>query len=112
MQNYEQLLAGLSIDEPSSDFDTEALNGLELCNRDVPEPLRPRVLVNPRSSKALAIKGPDITSLRVSQIIKGFDKKRPTERDVLRDERELLEKISLGSAETAAEMLELYAMNL
>ncbi|MCA1702081.1 MAG: hypothetical protein LC808_01935 [Actinobacteria bacterium] len=112
VQNYEQLLAGLSIDEPSSDFNTEALNGLELCNRDIPEPLRPRVLVNPRSSKALAIKGPDITSLRVSQIIKGFDKKRPTERDVLRDERELLETISLGSAETAAEMLELYAMAL
>ncbi len=66
VQNYEQLLAGLSIDEPSSDFDTEALNGLELCNRDVPEPLRPRVLVNPRSSKALAIKGPDIPDLRRS----------------------------------------------
>ena len=112
MENYEQLLVGLVIDDPSSDFDTEALKGLELCNRDLPEPLRPRVLINPRSSKALVIKGPDITALRVSQIIKGFDEERPTEQEVLRDERELLEKISLGSAETAAEMLEVYTMAL
>ena len=112
VRNYEQLLIGLSIDEPSSDFNTDALNGLELCNRDLPEPLRPRVLINPRSSKALAIKGPDITSLRVSQIIKGFEGERPTEREALKDERELLRKISLGSAETAAEMLEVYAMAL
>jgi len=112
VQNYEQLLVGLSVDESSSDFNTEALNGLELCNRNLAEPLQPRVLVNPRSSKALAIKGPDITSLRVSQIIKGFADKRLTEREVLRDERELLEKISLGSTETAAEMLEVYAMAL
>lgn len=112
VENYEQLLLGLGADEPSSDFNTEALNGLELCNRNLSEPLRPRVLVNPRSSKALAIKGPDITSLRVSQIIKGFDEDRPTEQEVRKDERELLEKISLGSDETAAEMLELYGMAL
>lgn len=106
VQNYIQLLDGLEVrSKSSSDFDSGKLNGLELCNRTPPavppDPPRPRVLINPRSSKALSIKGPNIASLRVSRLIYGEEK-----------ERQLLEEISLGSPQSAAEMIEVYAMAL
>jgi hypothetical protein len=107
MENYRQLLKGLGIGQhpPSSDFDSEALNCLELCNRNPPtnppDPPRPRVLINPRSSKAFSIKGPDITSLRVSELLY-----------LKEDEPRLLREISLASAESAAELVEVYAKAL
>jgi len=98
--NYEQLLEGLRVNAPSSDFDSVALTCLELCNRKPPgNPPRPRVLINPRSSKAFSIKGPDITSLRVSKLLY-----------LAEDESRLLGEISLSSDESAAEMIEVYAM--
>jgi hypothetical protein len=100
VENYEQLLKGLSADAPSSDFDSVALTCLELCNRTPPgQPPRPRVLINPRSSKAFSIKGPDITSLRVSKLLYLGE-----------DEPRLLNEISLSSDESAAEIIEVYAM--
>lgn len=99
--NYERLLRGLKIAEPSSDFDTAELNALELCNRNAPGGRRGRVLINPRSSKALSTKGPDITSLRVSRLLYGAE-----------DEARLLQELSLGSEFTAAEIVENYAMAL
>ncbi|HYH08556.1 MAG TPA: hypothetical protein VEK11_15985 [Thermoanaerobaculia bacterium] len=106
VQNYEQLLKALGIGKPaSSDFDSEALNCLELCNRtppaDPPDPPRPRVLINPRSSKAFSIKGPDITSLRVSTLLY-----------LEENEQQLLREISLASNESAAEIVEVYGMAL
>jgi hypothetical protein len=103
VENYKQLLEGLDIDAPSSDFISAALTCLELCNREPPhppnDPPRPRVLINPRASKAFSIKGPDITSLRVSKLLY-----------LKQNELELLREISLSSNESAVEMIELYAM--
>jgi hypothetical protein len=107
VENYEQLLGALGVGAPpSSDFDSESLNCLELCNRNPPttppmDPPRPRVLINPRSSKAFSIKGPDITSLRVSALLYGGE-----------NEERLLDEISLASNQSAAEMIEVYAMAL
>src|SRR4051794_3201898 len=73
--NYQRMLCGLKIQTPSSNFDTAALNGLQLGTRhpviDGKE-VRPRVLINPRASKALSIKGPDIVALDVGKIIYGL----------------------------------------
>lgn len=103
VQNYVQLLEGLLNQGAPSNFNTELLNSLELCNRHPTDAsgkeLRPRVLINPRSSKALSIKGADIVLLDVSRILYGAS-----------DHRRLLKQISLSSDETAAEMLEVYAM--
>jgi hypothetical protein len=99
LQNYERLLQGLRIDESSSNFGDQELYDLELCA--VPPPLRPRVIINPRSSKALSTKGPDITSIRVSRLLYGAE-----------DEARLLSEISLSSDFTAAEIVEVYAMAL
>lgn len=96
---YEQLLRGLRIDRPSSDFDSTALETLPLA--PAPDGPSPRVLIDPRSSKALSIKGPDIASLRVSRLIYGRE-----------DEKRLLDEIGLGSEFSAAEMVEVYAMAL
>jgi hypothetical protein len=100
VQNYEQLLKGLDADTSSSDFDSVALTCLELCNRTPPgNPPRPRVLIDPRASKAFSIKGPDITSLRVSKLLY-----------LAQAEPRLLQEISLSSNESAAEIIEVYAM--
>ncbi|MFL6246733.1 MAG: hypothetical protein ACJ74H_11955 [Thermoanaerobaculia bacterium] len=107
VENYRRLLKGLGIDQTaSSDFDSEALNCLELCNRNPPtnspdDPPRPRVFINPRSSKAFSIKGPDITSLRVSKLLY-----------LAEDEPRLLREISLTSDESAAELIEVYGKAL
>lgn len=95
---YEQLLRGLRIDQASSDFDSAALETLPLAPTN---DAQPRVLINPRSSKALSIKGPDIASLRVSTVLYGQE-----------DEKRLLNEISLASEFTAAEIVEVYAMAL
>ncbi len=99
--NYRLLLKGLKIDAPSSDFDHDALNQLKLLNRNVPHPFRPRVLINPQSSKSLSIKGPDIVSLDAGKILYGSDYAG-----------NLLDEISLHSDFSAAEMVEIYAMAL
>src|SRR4051812_25309321 len=99
--SYRLLLKGLKIDAPSSDFDHAALNGITLLNRILPDPFRPRVLINPQSSKALSIKGPDIVSLDAGKILYGPDYAG-----------NLLEEISLSSDYSAAETVEVYAMAL
>jgi membrane-associated phospholipid phosphatase len=101
VESYRLLLKGLKIDAPSSDFDHDALNGITLLNRDLPKPFRPRVLINPESSKALSIKGPDIDSLDAGKILYGPGYSG-----------NLLEEISLHSDFSAAEMIEVYAMSL
>lgn len=101
VDSYRLLLKGLKIDAPSSDFDHDALNGITLLNRILPDPFRPRVLINPESSKALSIKGPDIVSLDGGKILYGPDYAG-----------NLLEEISLSSEYSAAEMVEIYAMSL
>lgn len=101
--NYRRLLLGLKVNSPSSDFDADALNDLDLLNRNPTPDTIGRVLINPRSSKALSIKGPDITSLRVWEVITG----NPDD-----DNSQILDLIRLGSAQTAAEIVEAYAMAL
>lgn len=95
--NYKELLDALMTGAASSGFDTAKFNGLKLQNR-IP---RPRVLIDPRASKALAIEGPDPVSLDVSRILYGAH-----------EPHRLLKEISLSSEETAAEIVELYAMAL
>jgi hypothetical protein len=99
--NYRLLLKGLKIDAPSSDFDHDALNHLKLSFRNPPPPFRPRVLINPQSSKALSIKGPDIVSLDAGKILYGASYTGS-----------LLDEISLSSDYSAAEMIEVHAMAL
>jgi len=101
VESYRLLLKGLKIDAPSSDFDHVALNGITLLNRNLPKPFRPRVLINPESSKALSLKGPDIDSLDAGKILYG-----PSYSG------NLLEEISRHSDFSAAEMIEVYAMAL
>ncbi|HKQ99460.1 MAG TPA: hypothetical protein VJT09_02235 [Pyrinomonadaceae bacterium] len=96
--DYIKLLQGLKIDAPSSDFDHEALNDINLFVS--PGTQRRRVLINPRSSKALTIKGADSASYR-SWELAGYATKEL-----------LLKDLSLRSATTAAEMIELYVMAL
>lgn len=119
--NYKRLLKGLMVAQPSSDFDSQALYELYLQSRSEPPtpcrdrpdlpPHRYRVLINPRSSKALSIKGPDITSLRVSRIL--YCPQADYGQEVCAaDEERLLKEISFASEFTAAEMAEVYAMAL
>src|SRR5947208_3351970 len=98
MASYELLLKGLEVNAPSSDFDHAALNGITLLNRILPDPFRPRVLINPESSKSLSIKGPDIVSLDAGKILYGSGYSG-----------NLLEEISLRSEYSAPEMVEVYA---
>ena len=99
--SYRLLLKGLKIDAPSSDFDHAALNAITLLFRHPPAPARPRVLINPQSSKSLSIKGPDIVSLDAGKILYGSGYTG-----------NLLDEISLSSEYSAAEMVEVYAMAL
>lgn len=109
MQNYKDLVEGLdTAAPPSSDFDSAKLDNLKLQNRTPKDPsnpggprLRPRVLIDPRASKALSMEGADSVSLDVSGILYGAP-----------DSPRLLNEISFSSEETAAEIIELYAMAL
>jgi hypothetical protein len=114
--NYKRLLEGLKIDAPSSNFDRDALNDINLF-RDPPVGPndRRRVLINPQSSKSLTIKGGDVAAFR-------FKKKTIQDKawelgyEVVYAENgnmnALLKELSLSSAYSAAEMVEVYAMAL
>jgi hypothetical protein len=98
--DYGRLLDGLLVNHPedelSSDFCSKSLNAITLSDTPIQ-----RVFVNPRSSKALSIEGGDICSFHVARITGRYA-----------STADLLEKISLTSAMTAAEMIEVYGMVL
>jgi hypothetical protein len=113
VESYKNLLKGLKIKTPNSDFDQDALNDINLAPSGE---LRPRVIINPQSSKALTIKGGDSAAYR-------FRYKEPTHREwevgyeVVyaqgeADNDRLLDELSFSSPYSAAEMIEVYAMAL
>jgi hypothetical protein len=99
--NYNRLLSALRVGSASSNFNTADFNNLNLLNRTPPGGLRPRILINPRSSKSLSIKGSDPVSPDVSRILYGAS-----------NLARLLGEISFSSEETAAEITEVYAQSL
>jgi membrane-associated phospholipid phosphatase len=99
LESFQALLDGLYSDATSSDFRQPRLNDIQ---RARPEEGR-RVLINPQSSKSLAIQGGDPVAFQVDKILY----------PAAANSKELLfQEISLRSAASAAEMVEVYAMSL
>ncbi|OUJ69196.1 vanadium-dependent haloperoxidase [Hymenobacter crusticola] len=93
--SYNHLLAGLGATTASSDdFDHDEMNLIQLANGGSGQ----RVLINPRTSKAFSTTGGDIVSYDVAAISQYGTK------------AQMLAALSLHSASTAAEIVELYAM--
>jgi hypothetical protein len=108
--SFRNALRGGPTGEP---FDDCLLNGLQLQNRHPPAPPPcpgdlpasrpgPRLLINPRSSKAISLNVTPFTQIDVAEILYRKRNQR----------RRLLEEISLSSEYSAADLVELYAMAL
>jgi hypothetical protein len=112
--NYENLRKALQGGPTGEPFDDCLLDGLTLLNRHplAPPPCPgeppltaapgPRVLVNPRSSKAISFDSSPFTQIDVAEILYRKRNQR----------RRLLDEISLSSDYSAAELVEMYGQSL
>lgn len=98
LQSYADLITGLRLDPQDSSFDQASLNKVIFA-----DPKSKRVLINPQTSKALAIKGGDALAFDAGAILNG---------NGLTPTADLAKELSFSSAESAAEMVEVYAMAL
>jgi hypothetical protein len=112
VDSYKNLLKGLKIDAPSSDFDQDSLNKINLAYNGE----RRRVLINPQSGKALTIKGGDSAAYSFKQKAVTHNEWEVGYEVVYAqgegDKDALLRELSFSSGYSAAEMVEVYAMAL
>jgi hypothetical protein len=114
IKNYENFRKALNGGPTGEPFDDCLLDGLTLLNRNpvapppcpgdppLASPPGPRVLVNPRSSKAISLNVAPFTNIDVAEIL--YRQRNQRQR--------LLGEISLSSEFTAAELCELYGQSL
>jgi hypothetical protein len=112
--NYENFRKALNGGPTGEPFDDCLLDRLTLLNRNpaapppclgdpqLPDPPGPRVLINPRSSKAISFNATPFTQIDVAEILYRARNQR----------RRLLSEISLSSEYSAAELCELYGQSL
>lgn len=114
VKDYESMRQALLGGPTGEPFDDCRLDRLSLQNRNpaAPPPCRddppptgapgPRVLVNPRSAKAISPEAQPFTQIDLAEILYQMRNQR----------RRLLEEISLSSEQSAADLCELYGMSL
>jgi hypothetical protein len=112
--NYENFRKALNGGPTGEPFDDCLLDRLTLLNRNpvapppcpgdpqLPPPPGPRVLINPRSSKAISFNATPFTQIDVAEILYRARNQR----------RRLLNEISLSSEYSAADLCEVYGQSL